>query len=223
MIDSLFIALALAGAPCQEEERPAQEEARPAPPLQPAETAGCLGIPAVDNWRNVATDDDRRRMRNWRDAWEDALGAARAAGHGADLAREGPLLDPDAALPDALPPPGDYICRTTKLGAQSEGLLDYVAYPPFRCRIRIEGGRPALAKLSGSQRPVGRLYADSPRRMIFLGTLQLGDERRSFDYGIDEERNLVGTLERVGERRWRLVFPYPHFESLLDVIELTPA
>ena len=28
--------------------------------------------------------------------------------------------------------------------------------------------------------------------------------------------------ERVGERRWRLVFPYPHFESMVDVLELIP-
>jgi hypothetical protein len=31
-----------------------------------------------------------------------------------------------------------------------------------------------------------------------------------------------GVGERIGERRWRIVFPYPHFESLADVIELTP-
>jgi len=28
-------------------------------------------------------------------------------------------------------------------------------------------------------------------------------------------------VERVGDKRWRLVFPYPQFESILDVIELT--
>jgi hypothetical protein len=52
--------------------------------------------------------------------------------------------------------------------------------------------------------------------------MQLGDETRAYQYGIDAERDLAGILERVGDQRWRLVFPYPHFESLLDVIELTP-
>ena len=49
-----------------------------------------------------------------------------------------------------------------------------------------------------------------------------GDEARALRYSRDEERDLIGIIERVGERRWRMVFPRPHFESLLDVIELTP-
>ena len=103
-------------------------------------------------------------------------------------------------------------------------MLDYVAYPAFRCRIAARR-RAARASPSstGSQRPVGRLFPDNGRRMIFLGTLQLGDERAALRYGRDRERDMVGLVERVGERRWRLVFPYPHFESLLDVIELVPA
>jgi hypothetical protein len=52
--------------------------------------------------------------------------------------------------------------------------------------------------------------------------MQLGDERRAFQYGTDQDRDLAGLVERVGDHRWRLVFPYPHFESLLDVVELTP-
>ena len=34
---------------------------------------------------------------------------------------------------------------------------------------------------------------------------------------------MVGMLERIGDHRWRLVLPAPHFESMLDVIELVPA
>lgn len=176
----------------------------------------------ADSWRVLATEDDRRRLRNWRDAWTEALARAGAAGHGAEIAREGALLQPDSALPDALPPAGDYACRTIKLGARSAGLLDYVAYPAFRCRIARDGGRLGFTKLTGSQRPIGLILPDSNRRLIFLGTLQLGDERASLRYSRDRERDLAGQIERIGERRWRLVFPYPHFESLLDVIELVP-
>lgn len=161
-------------------------------------------------------------MRAWRDAWIEALEEARAAGHAAEIAAEGALLEPDAALTEPLPPPGDYDCRTSKLGSASQGLLDYVAYPAFRCRIRDQGGRLTLVKLTGSQRPVGRLYADTERRMVFLGTMQLGDESRAYEYGVDGERDVAGLVERVGDDRWRLVVPYPRFESLLDVIELTP-
>ena len=179
--------------------------------------------PAPLGWRATATEDDRRRLRDWRTAWTEALEKARAAGHGPDIAREGTLLDPDAALRDPAPPPGDYACRTIKLGGQSEAMLDFVAYPFFRCRIAAENGRASLLKLSGSQRPVGLLFQDPDRRMIFLGTLQLGDETLSLHYGQDRERNMAGILERIGDARWRLVFPYPHFESTLDVLELVPA
>jgi hypothetical protein len=34
---------------------------------------------------------------------------------------------------------------------------------------------------------------------------------------------MTGLVERIGARRWRLVLPAPHFESGLDVVELTPA
>lgn len=178
--------------------------------------------PAVD-WRAVATPDDRRRLREWRAAWVEALRKANAAGHRATIAAEGPLLAPDAALSGAALPPGDYLCRTIKIGAKSPGLLDYIAYQPFACRVRAENGLLSFTKLTGSQRPIGLFFPDSDRRMIFLGTLQLGDEQRPLQYGRDRERDLAGIVERVGERRWRLVFPYPHFESTVDVLELVPA
>jgi hypothetical protein len=42
-------------------------------------------------------------------------------------------------------------------------------------------------------------------------------------YGSDHDRNVAGWVERIGDGRWRVVLPYPHFESMLDVIEMTPA
>jgi hypothetical protein len=174
-------------------------------------------------WREVATDDDRDRMRHWRDAWTDALAQANRA-NAAAITAGGTLFDPDTALADARPPPGDYACRTIKLGRNARGgMLDYAEYPTFRCRIALEDGRLHFTRLTGSQRPVGTIFADSSRRMIFLGTLVLGDETRALRYGRDDERDMIGILERVGPERWRLVFPRPHFESLLDVVELTPS
>jgi len=182
-------------------------------------------VPAPPNagWRDVATADDRRRLRNRRDAWLAALRDVRDGEHRGEIVRGGPLFEPDAALPNAAPPPGDYRCRTIKLGAAQPGLLDYVAYPFFRCRIRQQRGRLQFIKLTGSQRPVGAFFPDNSRRMIFLGTLVLGDESRALRYGRDRERDMIGVLERVGERRWRIAFPYPYYESLLDVIELVPS
>lgn len=182
-----------------------------------------LCIPPAANWRAVATEADRERLREWRDAWMEALAGARAAGHGAELGREGVLLEPDAALENPAPPPGDYACRVLKLGAARPANLAFVAYPAFRCRIAVVGETTNFAKLTGSQRPIGRLYSDNELRLVFLGTMQLGDESRAYRYGVDPDRDMAGFVERVGEERWRLVLPRPAYESLLDVIELVPA
>lgn len=171
------------------------------------------------DWREVATRDDRRRLRRWRDAWEEALNSAREGGAGAEIAGDPALYDPDAALPGAARPPGEYRCRTVKLGSQGPG-LPYVAYPFFACRIGANG---RFVKVTGSQRPVGRIYPASEGRAVFLGTLALGDERGALRYGRDRMRDMAARVERIGERRWRMVFPYPHYESLLDLIELLPA
>ena len=175
------------------------------------------------SWRDVATDEDRERLRNWRSVWLDAIEGARSAGHGADIAREGALLQPDLAFDRPLPPTGEYRCRTIKVGSQRADGLEYIAYPAFSCRIAADGGVVRFTKRGGSQRPIGVILPDNERRHIFLGTLQLGDETSALQYGRDRERDLIATVERVGEARWRLAFPSPHFESLLDVLELVPA
>ena len=203
-------AMALA-AGCAREVRPASARASYAPVRHAAD------------WRQVATFPDRERIRNWRTAWVRALGEARRAGHGARIAAEGRLFEPDAALPGPALPPGDYRCRVTKLGARSAGMLPYVAYPAFACRVRAERELKSFAKLTGSQRPVGLVFPHDDRREVFLGTLLLSDETRTIDYGRDRDRDLAGLVERVGPGRWRLVLPYPRFESLIDVIELVPA
>jgi hypothetical protein len=178
----------------------------------------------IPTWRETATEDDRRRLREWRTAFVEALREARDSGHATEVAREGALLDPDAAIAGAALPPGAYRCRTVKLGSQGEEGLNFVAYPWFACRVAPgPDGLIHFTKLTGSQRPVGRLFAEHDRWSIFLGALQLGDEQRALRYGRDRERNLAGRIERIGERRWRIVFPYPHFESTLDVLELVPA
>ena len=173
------------------------------------------------DWRAVVTDGDRERLREWRSAFTTALSRARAAGHGAAIASEGRLLDPDAAIPGPIPN-GRYRCRIIKLGGKSEGLLDYVAYPYFACRVQQERDLQGFAKLSGSQRPVGLIFPHDALRQVFLGTLVLGDEGRSMQYGRDPERDIAAWVERIDERRWRMVLPSPRFESLTDVIELVP-
>ena len=193
--------------------------------------AGCSSVPAppaviqqpVRDWRTIATEDDRVRLREWRAAFVQAVREAQNAGHADDLAREGALLNPDAALPGGPLPNGAYRCRVIKIGAKTPGMLNYVAYPNFTCRIQQERELQGFAKLTGSQRQVGLIFPNDAFRRVFLGTLVLGDERRAMQYGRDPERDVAGFVERIGPARWRLVMPRPHFESQLDVLELVPA
>ena len=197
-----------------------------------AAAAACSGCSAMAppthvvhpqrNWQAAATEADRARLRDWRNAFTSALAAARASGHAAEIASEGALLQPDSALGGPIPN-GLYRCRVIKLGAKSQGMLDYVAYPYFSCRIQPDGGLQSFSKLTGSQRQVGIIFPRDAMRQVFLGTLMLGDEARAMHYGADPERDVAGFVERIGPARWRLVMPWPHFESQLDVMELVPA
>jgi len=175
-------------------------------------------------YKEVISQPDRVRLRDWRKTFEGALDAARKSGHAADITREGALLDPDAALAGPAIPNGMYRCRVIKLGAQpqAEGMSGYVSYSGFTCQVRAERGLQRLTKLSGAQRYVGLIFPDDAIREVFLGTLALGDERRAMQYRQDEKRDVAGHVERIGPNRWRLVMPQPHFESRLDAMELVP-
>jgi hypothetical protein len=187
--------------------------------------AGAKTRPALisaQGWHAAATGVDRLRIRDWRKTFVKAIAEARRRGHGSAIDAEGALLEPDLALAEAAPPAGDYRCRTIKIGVKGAAVGDYVVYPGESCRIGPRPGGGSFARLTGPQRILGRLYPDAARRTIFLGTVQFGDEKAPIPYGADEMRNAAGLLQRIGERRWRLVLPAPHFESSLDVIELLP-
>lgn len=177
-------------------------------------------VEEANDWRLAATEDDRVRLRGWRSAWVKGLAQARTGGAAGDVAALGQLADPDHSIADPTLPDGDYRCRTIKLGSQGRATLTYVAYPYFRCRV-TEGGKQ-LTKVDGSQRLTGRLYPDTDARSIFLGTMMLGDEERSYAYGRDRARDMAGVVERVDPTRWRIAFPFPAYESVVDILELVP-
>lgn len=182
------------------------------------------GVPARVDWHRVVTDADRERLRTWRESWVAAVTRARAAGRGQQIDALGALLDPDRAMPDgAIPPPGHYHCKVYKIGANGPAMQDFTVYPAADCAVEAEGEVSSLYRVAGPQRPVGLLFDDVPGRAVFLGTLVLGDETKPMVYGQDTQRDLAAYVERIGPQRWRMIFPSPRFESLLDVVELTPA
>ncbi len=215
---ALLLIAALAAQPCA-----AQGTETPTASASLARDAPAECLPARPNWRSIATEADRRRLRDWRDAWVEALAQARAEGHEAAIAAEGAVLDPDLELDDPALPAGNYLCRTVKLGSREPGRVpSFSAETAVPCRIGAVDTRQTFAQLAGLQRRIGRLYPDNDLRLVFLGTLQLSDEARAYQYGVDADRDVIGLVQRIGERRWRLVLPRPAHESLLDVIELTP-
>ena len=96
-------------------------------------------------------------------------------------------------------------------------------FKPFFCYVEVENNLLTIVKQTGSERPAGRLWEDdNPYRLIYLGSLALGDEQTPRAYGDDPNRDMAGVLERVGPFEWRLVIPWPRGTSKLDVFELTP-
>ena len=196
----------------------------PPPPPPPAASGEAAGPVALRDWRGIVTASDRDRYSRRDAAWSLALQQARRQPGSGDLSGLGDLIDPRAARLSVAPPPGDYRCRTVKLGSQGgEDGLGYVVYGWFACRIEATPRGLKFSKQTGSQRPGGLLFPENDRQMVMLGSLALAEEPPANSYGQRPDRDLIAVLERIGERRWRLVIPWPQAESNLDLIELVPA
>ena len=174
-------------------------------------------------WKEVATSDDRQRLADWRTTFVAALDSAKKAGHAAEIAREGPLLEPDAALGPPAVPNGMFRCRVIKIGAKADsGGPAYSTFPASLCRVKADRGLQRFNKFGGQQRYVGLIFPGDAIDQVFLGTLVLGDETRALQYGQDQLRDVAGYVQRIGPNRWRIIMPKPHFESQFDVIDLMP-
>ena len=196
----------------------------PPPPPPPPSAPDAPGGAVLSDWRGVITAADRDRYQRRDAAWTLALQQAKRQPGSGDLSSLGDLIEPGAARPSVTPPVGAYRCRTVKLGSQGgdEG-LGYVVYGWFACRIEQTSAGLKFSKLTGSQRPSGLLFPENDRHMVFLGSMALASEPAARSYGQRPERDMVAVVERIGERRWRMVIPWPANESNLDLIELVPA
>jgi hypothetical protein len=199
-------------AACQTAPQP-----KPPPPGVSVE----LEEPAA--WAREAAPEDAERIERLAMAWREALADARRAGFSRQVKAEGRLLDPEAALPRAAPPPGSYNCRMIRLGAATPRGRAFVAHKPFFCFVGVNGDQLSITKQTGSLRPGGYLWeTEESKRLVFLGSVALGNEEGPLAYGEDKTRNMAGVLERFGNLRYRLLIPWPRQESKLDVFELIP-
>ena len=194
------------------------------PKLPPGVTPTVEVAPPLkaEAWKQVATAADEDRIERLGLAWQEALAEAnRVAAR--EVRSEGVLLRPRAGLPRPAPTPGSYNCRLIKLGKATAKADAYESFKPFFCYVEVEGDLLTIVKQTGSQRPAGRLWEDdNPSRLIFLGSLALGEEDAPRAYGDDPKRDMAGVIERIEPFRWRLVIPWPQSSSKLDVFELTP-
>jgi hypothetical protein len=121
------------------------------------------------------------------------------------------------------PTPGSYRCRLVTIGRPSKGGPAFEKFKPFFCYIDVEGELFTIVKQTGSQRPAGRLWPDElPTRLIFLGSVALGNEDEARAYGEDPRRDVAGVFERIAPFVWRLVIPFAQDGTKLQVFELTP-
>ncbi|HYC63544.1 MAG TPA: DUF4893 domain-containing protein [Reyranellaceae bacterium] len=177
----------------------------------------------ADAWLRVATGEDQAKIERLGLAWQSALADARDSRFASELRKEGRLLEPRSGLPRPAPTPGSYNCRLIKLGRIEPRGPAYESFKPFYCYVEVEDELLTIVKQTGSERPAGRLWEDDrPERLIFLGSLALGDEQQPRAYGEDPKRDMAGVLERIGPFRWRLVIPWPRGNAKLYVFELTP-
>ena len=174
-------------------------------------------------WMNIASAADVQRLANVTGAWAAGLADARKAGFATAIRDEGRLLQTGAALPRPAPTPGSYNCRLVRLGATGKGQRTFEKFKPFFCYVEVEGNLLTIVKQTGSTRPAGRLWEDdNPERLVFLGSLALGNEQQPMAYGEDAKRDMAGIFERIAPFQWRLVIPWPQDGAKLQVFELTP-
>jgi hypothetical protein len=179
--------------------------------------------PVSSGWRGVASAADQDRIDRLGLAWQAALTEAKER-HSKDVASEEALLKPRSSLSRPQPTPGSYNCGMISLGRKDAKPPAFEKFKPFFCYVLAgDDGVLTIVKQTGSQRPAGRLWDDDDaNRMIFLGSLALGDEKEPLAYGEDPQRDTAGVFERIGPFKWRLVIPWPRSGSKLEVFELTP-
>jgi hypothetical protein len=119
-------------------------------------------------------------------AWSEGLREARAGRFASAVREEGDLLRPDAALARPAPTPGSYNCRLVRLGSTDRRSPPFARFKPFFCYVEVEDDLLTIVKQTGSERPAGRLWEDDvATRLVFLGSVALGNEEQPKPYGED--------------------------------------
>ena len=162
----------------------------------------------------LITPADRIRLNNYAQTRQQAIAEAISGGEAGALAQLETILAKRVQSFADFDMTGNWQCRTIKTGGQ----LPLVIYGWFKCRVTDDGSGWKLEKISGSQRTTGRFYDESDRRLIYLGSQYVNEEKPK-PYGSGAETDQVGYAFRTGPKEWRIELPAPHYESKLDILE----
>ncbi len=164
----------------------------------------------------IITKADQARLDKYEETRSAAINEARKGGAAADVKQlDETLAKPNLAFGESFNMVGDWQCRTTKLGKEPP----LTVYGWFKCRVTDDGSGWMLEKTSGSQRTKGRFYTDSDKRLTYLGAGYIaGEKPKAYGAGLDTDQ--VGYAYRTSDNAFRIEFPAPARESLLDILEL---
>lgn len=173
--------------------------------------------PGRVSWQDIATSPDAALIAKMPARWAAALAGvpARLRPTKADDRR---LLEPSAAKPLPMLSPGSYRCRLVRLG----GKPALASFGSDFCYVGAEGDKLSFTKQTGTSLPGGFVYSDGDNRLILLATNRTAGAASAPAYGVDQSRNLVGVIERIGPFRWRLAMPRGE-GAQIDIYELTPS
>jgi hypothetical protein len=164
----------------------------------------------------IITAADKARLEAHETTKAQALSEARQGGEPADIAQLNDIFAVSTlGFGENFDMTGNWQCRTTKLGKTTP----LVIYSWFKCRVTDDGYGWMLEKISGSQRTKGRFFTDSDTRLIYLGSGYIAGEKPK-KYGSGADTDEVGYAYRMSKDSFRIEFPAPALESVLDVLEL---
>ncbi|MGO4451178.1 DUF4893 domain-containing protein [Phyllobacterium sp. TAF24] len=164
----------------------------------------------------IITPADTKRLEQYDQTKTKAVADAKATGSAADIRIVDELLKrPSLPFSEGFDMTGNWQCRTIKLGGMAPAL---VVYGWFKCKVTDDGSGWALEKVTGSQRTKGRFYTESDKRLTYLGTGYVSDQKPA-KYGAGPKTDEAGYAYRTGKNAFRIEFPAPYYESLLNIME----
>jgi len=164
----------------------------------------------------IITKPDQAKLDRYDETRCKAINEAKKGGATADVKQlDEVLARPNLAFSEDFDMTGEWKCRTTKLGNEPK----LVIYGWFKCSITDDGSGWMLEKTSGSQRTKGRFYTESDKRLTYLGVGYVAGDKPG-NYSAGPAVDQVGYAYRTGKNEFRIEFPSPAHESLMDILEL---